>query len=259
MTPTRHAATLLLALFTLSACSGAQPAPDPVPAPDEAEAEAGDVNADGAEEEPAAEEALLPDATAVSAAMAPGPYADFDAFAAATGATLLAIDPGEDGAQGEWVAQMYMIRDGAKVRQVMLAGKAGALYLMPSEDAFLVDMTSHTPDQYEGRAIVREASLPPGYVLFEHIVDFVDETQSGQAHDVLGLSHLCRPHDGGLACARFTTQKGAYLIYDGDDGDYEMPNAVIKDADGAEHAVELFYMNGGEGMDAPGFYTITLP
>ena len=256
MTHTRHHALALCALLVLlNACSGAQPTPDPEPTDGSGEAEVATDTKEGDE----GETNETTKGTPIAAVMVDGPYADVDAFIAASGATMLAVDPGVDGAEGEWIAQLYMIRQGEEVRQIMLAGKPGALYLMPTDGEFIADTVSHSPDQYEGRAIVRDASLPPGYVLFEHSIDFVDETQSGQAHDVLGFSHLCRPHGDGMACARFTTMKGAYLIYDGDDGAYEMPNAVVKDADGAEDMVELFYMNGGAGMSEPGFYSITLP
>ncbi len=256
MTHLRHHALALVTLIALTACSGAQPTPDPDPTADSTTDEGTtDTTADAKKGDA---EKATPESTPRAAAMTDGPFADFDAYAKASGVTLLAVDPGEDATGGEWVAEIYMVRQGEQVRQIMLAGKAGALYLMPTEGEFLADTVSHTPDQYKGRAIVRESSLPPGYVLFEHIVEFIDETQSGQAHEVLGFSHLCRPHNDGFACARFTTKRGGYLIYDGDDGGYEMPNAVVKDADGAENLVELFYMNGGK-MDEPGFYSITLP
>ena len=71
----------------------------------------------------------------------------------------------------------------------------------------------------------------------------------------------------GWTTARLATHKtSAYgstchpvLVYDEKLPDYEMPNAIVKDADGKPDLVELFYMNGGEEMSKEGFYRIALP
>lgn len=195
----------------------------------------------------------------VEAKMAQGPFASLDAFAESVNGAILTREDDCEVTEGAWSSQGGVVSFDGTARHVLLVGAPGALYRVSGPEDFPVDIANATPEQSQGRAILRTASVPPGYVLIEHSVDFVDATQSGMAHDVLGYTHVCRPHLAGMACASFTTKRGAYLVYDQEIPDYEMPNAIIKDVDGKEGLVELFYMNGGDGMSEQGFYRIILP
>ena len=195
----------------------------------------------------------------ISARMVEGPFASLDAFAKAKKGKVLHADTESATKQGDWVTEGGVIEVDGKAHHVLLAGKAGELFRVSGDADFPVDTELSKPEQYNGRAILRDKAVPPGYIAIEHIVTFVDATQSGMAHDVLGYTHMCRPHKEKLACASFTTKRGAYLVYDTSVPDYEMPNAIVKDAEGAENLVELFYMNGGEEMTAEGVYRIELP
>lgn len=253
---------LFCVVMAAGACSGkGSERPDPV-SPEQVSGEVapGEGAAASAPEEKRAVHQDDPEGTRpAEAKMVQGPFASLDAFAESVSGTILSREEDCEVTEGPWSARGGVVSFDGAARHVLLVGAPGALYRVSGPRDFPVDTELSTPEQYEGRAILRTASVPPGYVLIEHSVDFVDATQSGMAHDVLGYTHLCREHLGGMACASFTTKRGAYLIYDQELPDYEMPNAVIKDVEGRESLVELFYMNGGDGMSEQGFYRIILP
>ena len=254
----RHTLPLTIAAaLMLGACSSSTPTPDPEPT-EQPTNETADTAPEDSEIIPEGGEEPEP-GSPIMATKAEGPYASLGAFVEASGATLLREDPGCTQSDAGWATQGGVVTtSGGVTRHVLLAGKPGALHVLPSDDHFVIDPSLTAPDQLEGRAIIRTSPMPKSYVLFEHIVDHVDATQSGDAHDVLGFSHVCRAHDGGFACARFTTQKGAYLVYDTKGADYEMPNAIVNGVEGTAHSFEVFYMNGGIGMTEPGIYKVEM-
>lgn len=197
--------------------------------------------------------------TKISARVVEGPFASLTAFAEAKSGKILHVSKESATEEGGWVTEGGVIEVGGKAHHVLLAGKPSKLFRVSGDGDFPVNTESESAEQYEGRAILRDKAVPPGYIAIEHIVDFVDETQSGTAHDVLGHTHMCRERGEELLCASFTTKRGAFLVYDEKLPDYEMPNAIVKDADGKPDLVELFYMNGGEEMSKEGFYRIALP
>ena len=248
----KHTICILCALGLL-ACSKKQSPEETTPTNISTSTQETTPTTTAAKEDAPPETAIAPEgATTIDAKAVEGPFASLAAFAEANGAEVVRADPGSSAMASDWLTEGGVIKKGDKARHVLLAGKAGKLFAVSGEQDIAVDIELSTPDQYKGAAKVIEEGMPEGFVAF------VDETQSGTAHDVTGHTHLCHEREGGLVCAKFTTHKGAYLVYDQAEPSSTIARAALSAGEGPQ-VVEVKLDKENSELSKAGTYFIALP